>query len=424
MAASAPDEPGTTGLSQDMAAVSLAGTEQLQAARTLTAPGASQLPAGMDELPALGIPLPPGLPSPASLSPDVTAHLEQILLLALENIRAQMAIAPEGGVADLSPARLFGSRDGLWRGLHAMGFRPGASLPWERLGVCWDEGPLPGVNVVEARVRVGQQLLLLMEAPVTDAAAQEEYRVAAHNLDQDGATCLELLPELRKARVKRAPAQVIRYRELEYPFLRYLHESLFPEAGDLIATQGSDLQGCLTQAAMRVLEPPQVRQLHQHTTKDAAGGAPSLEDTLADRWVMWAPDERSQLGRMAASLRKLRSAAPDAKLALLTARPVLPGRPSPAAMAEFWSSALFQGEVGKMVEQVMLLEPPIRTLPRALMVIGCRRRRWLSPRSVAGPTPSRRPRCTGGPRLPIRWRLPTQLCSTSRRHRLRRCVSC
>ena len=122
------------------------------------------------------------------------------------------------------------------KGLRAMGFCPEASLPWERLGICWDEGPLPDVNVVEARVRVGQQVLLLMAASVTDETVQDEYRAAATNLDRDGACCRELLPELRKARVKRAPAQVLRYRELELQFLRYLHESIFTEAGDLIAT--------------------------------------------------------------------------------------------------------------------------------------------------------------------------------------------
>ncbi|CAK0866730.1 unnamed protein product, partial [Prorocentrum cordatum] len=88
-----------------------------------------------------------------------------------------------------------------------------------------------------ASVRVGQQVLLLMAASVTDDAAQVEYQDAASILLQDGTRCRELLPELRRARIKRAPARVIRCRELEYQFLRHLHEMHFTEAGDLIATQ-------------------------------------------------------------------------------------------------------------------------------------------------------------------------------------------
>ena len=43
-------------------------------------------------------------------------------------------------------------------------------------------------------------------------------------------------------------------------------------------------------------------------------------------------------------------------------RPTLPGRPTPAALADFWASPLFSGEASRHIESMVLLEPPVRIL--------------------------------------------------------------
>ena len=37
--------------------------------------------------------------------------------------------------------------------------RPGARHPWDRLGLCWDEGPALDPNEIEAQVRQARRIL-------------------------------------------------------------------------------------------------------------------------------------------------------------------------------------------------------------------------------------------------------------------------
>ena len=50
--------------------------------------------------------------------------------------------------------------------------------PWERLGLTWNEGPLPEVGQIEGRTRLAGYLLQVLAATITDEAAQDCFRAA------------------------------------------------------------------------------------------------------------------------------------------------------------------------------------------------------------------------------------------------------
>ena len=53
---------------------------------------------------------------------------------------------------------------------------------------------------------------------------------------------------------------------------------------------------------------------------------------------------------------------PNVELSLLAARPVLLGRPSPEAVADFWDTPLLTGDAAKTVKQIVILDPPVRVV--------------------------------------------------------------
>ena len=79
---------------------------------------------------------------------ELVNMLEDHLLLHADNMAAISAITAD--LPALRPGHWLSSLEALRTGLQAMGLSLGSSLPWERLGLCWDEGPLPDEGLIEA----------------------------------------------------------------------------------------------------------------------------------------------------------------------------------------------------------------------------------------------------------------------------------
>ena len=307
---------------------------------------------------------PPGLPAAPCTAPwtkATEAYFERHLTLVAENVQAALAVGRTPPVIPETALGLLCTHDGIGRTLKGLAYDPGAKLPWERLGISWDEGPIPEQNLIETRVRLGQQVLAYM-LQTLNPDDPGLFFAAAATIEADGDACRGLLPTLRRARAKRAEAWACRIREVERPFLLYLHDTWLTHPDDLLAVQCSDLQGLGDDTPLRLLPPPAARELHRQVMRNAQRGAEALDATLADRCLLWAPDDASQLGRMAAALRTVRRGNRQAQLRLLTSRPVLPGAASAAVVTDYWASPLLQGEVGKMVVDITFLEPPVRLL--------------------------------------------------------------
>ena len=97
-------------------------------------------------------------------------------------------------------------------------------------------------------------------------------------------------------------------------------------------------------------------------TRDAGKGAQALIDTMAEHWVIWAPDQASHLGRLFAAFRRVQRLQRGSRLTLLTARPLLPGAPTPAAVMDYWPTGMLRGDMAKHLHQVTLIKEPVRVL--------------------------------------------------------------
>eukprot|EP00959_Pyramimonas_sp_CCMP1952_P227406 4754554-Pyramimonas_sp.AAC.1 len=70
-----------------------------------------------------------------------------------------------------------------------MGFALSSSLPWGRIGICWDEGPLPDEAPIEAQVRIATSLLEVLGSAPGNEAMQGQCQQDAARLREDGAKC-------------------------------------------------------------------------------------------------------------------------------------------------------------------------------------------------------------------------------------------
>ena len=263
-------------------------------------------------------------------------------------------------------AAILGSPQGVAHALRAMGLRPDAQHPWERLALSWDEGPIPDLNQIEAPIRLGLMVLEVLKRVLPDEAAQTRCTNAASQLQEDGAICRALLPSLRSSRRKRAPAQIVKFKEVETAFLRWLHDIHYADAADMIVLQCSMLQGDTTHALVRCMDPSPARTLCTLLSKDVAQGAEALADTLSDHWILWAPEVGSHMGRTVSAFKRVQQCSPSARRTLLAQRPQLPGQPSSGALADYWDTPLLAGDMGKRVVSITLLEPPVRVVVEGL----------------------------------------------------------
>ena len=270
---------------------------------------------------------PPGLPAPATPE-QIQEFIERGVMLVTEVVNGRLAIGPSTAAEWPQVLPHLGTANGVHAVLRAMGMTPTARYPWQRLGIAWDDGPLPDANLIEARVRVGCQALEYLVAHLPAGPLADGCEKAMADIGNDGEECRSLLPDLCAGRRRREPALVLRYREVELPFLRYLHETMFPHATTQLCAQCSTCLGDATDDLFRCLDPFAARRLLDTLTRDAGKGAQALIDTMAEHWVIWAPDQASHLGRLFAAFRRVQRLQRGSRLTLLTARPLLPGAPT------------------------------------------------------------------------------------------------
>ena len=171
-------------------------------------------------------------PTAPALQADELRELQEYvdghLTLILDSVAGRVAVGLAPPVEWPAIVQHLGSAEGLRRLLLAMGLRPGATHPWERLGLCWDEGPAPDPNQIDAQIRQAGRVLDFLASKVEGEDIMGRIQSAMTDMQADGEACRDLLPQLLRERRRRAPALIWRYREVELPFLRFCYETLFP----------------------------------------------------------------------------------------------------------------------------------------------------------------------------------------------------
>jgi hypothetical protein len=93
---------------------------------------------------------------------------------------------------------------GLKGGLWLLGYELHGKNPWQRLGIEVDTGIIPEARHIEQRVRLARQLLQVATSAFKDPAIQQTCLTFLTDIQDDRAACLTMLPEFRKARLRRA----------------------------------------------------------------------------------------------------------------------------------------------------------------------------------------------------------------------------
>ena len=83
---------------------------------------------------------------------------EEHLLLHSANVSASRAVARRP-LETWEPALMLSSAEALLGTLGMLGYAVQARLPWEPLGLCWEEGPMPDEAMIEQQARLATQLL-------------------------------------------------------------------------------------------------------------------------------------------------------------------------------------------------------------------------------------------------------------------------
>ena len=349
MAPATPDlqlRASSSGLSQGTAAASgSTGLSQAMAATSIATPRSTAPP-------------PPGLPTPNSIDQRLIELFEEHILLHSDNVMAVTATSKK--LKHWEPAGMFHSEDSVHAALAMMGYSVTARLPWERLGLCWEEGPVPDEVLVEQQARLAEQLLRAVARHAGNADTAALCNGLADQMQADGRQCLELLPTIRKARRKRHKDIMPRYREVELPFLRYLNTVFSKRGEDMILSQLSNLQGLILDG--KAHPPLAARLLHEQAGKEAKAATAAFLATSCSRWLCWAPEDSASAGRWWATLKQVFAAKPEAAFSMLVSRPIFPGQVSPKTVLDYWSPPLLRGDGRRHVSKLEFLEPPVRVL--------------------------------------------------------------
>lgn len=320
-----------TGLSQDMADAHV--SDPMQA--TTAEHEAAQVSPGDDRLVSL-------------LEDHIAVHADYI-----QSDRATLYSPPT-----LHSDRLLKTFDDVHAGLVVLGYNLDNPVPWERLGIHWDEGPLPDENVIENRLRLAVQLLSAAARHQPEAASK--CNTLSKSMQADASNCLAMLPALARARRQRTLSMVPRHKEVEMRLLQYLRHRGSQVGDEWLLVQLSNLQ----QANLSDLhaQPLAARALLDKLGKDPAAGAKALEDTGAQAWLCWAPEDATTAGRWAAMHKVLSARRPLRRLSLLVSRPIFPGRLPVADLLDYWRPAVLKTDLAKRIESLQLLEPPVRVM--------------------------------------------------------------
>ena len=94
--------------------------------------------------------------------------LEDHIALHADNIQADRAVTRD--LQTWEPMNVLRSLEDVLKGFCMLGFKFDSSLPWERLGLCWEEGPLPDESFIQSQVRLSTNLLRAVATSRNDPA--------------------------------------------------------------------------------------------------------------------------------------------------------------------------------------------------------------------------------------------------------------
>ena len=150
-------------------------------------------------------------PPPPGLTAELRQQVEQHILFVFDTVAAQAALGRPLPAEWQAVGSFLGTEEGIGKVLRAMGLRPDAEQPWQRLELLWEEGPIPDANLIEEQLRVIGHVCYLLREVIQDEPSRERLDALEADFQEDGMQCRALLPGLRKARKKRTPACFLRY---------------------------------------------------------------------------------------------------------------------------------------------------------------------------------------------------------------------
>ena len=288
--------------------------------------------------------------------------LEEALLANEVYLRALAAAALPSG--EELANNILHDQAAFVHGMLALGFRSGCDDPWRQLGVAKLEGPAPTEEGIQARLRLGQDLLSWAGRTTWGGKIAEALRQQSQALMAAATRCTTALPEVVAERKKVRPGNWDRWQEAE-PGLGAWLAGIVPSAAvdrrrwRLLPMLSNELQ---VEPGPGIEAPIAARELLRHLSGDAVRIADFMDTKTAEGWVLWAPATTPELVKLLTAYRKHLARRVDGRhfgLWLLAGRSPLPVV-SDEHFLDLWVSPLWDPKHADVVEEVVILNEPVR----------------------------------------------------------------
>jgi hypothetical protein len=217
--------------------------------------------------------------------------------------------------------QMFNNTELVVRCLGMLGFEPKAELPWQSLGIPWEEGPIPELIQIETRIRLVTQLLRMATNTATTTEVKHIYCTLITDFQDAGANCIQQLPALTNNRRRKTKDVLPRVREVEGAFLHYLRDHCVDGQAASIQLQLSDLQEIpLNQMAA---SPLLARQWHECMHKTPQNAHELAKEQGLRSLVLWGPTDAPTAGRWMSAFRVMFQHLPYIRITIVLDRPLL-----------------------------------------------------------------------------------------------------
>jgi hypothetical protein len=165
---------------------------------------------------------------------------ESAILLHFEVVKAASAVV--GDHIGLEPKELLTGWRPVLAALNGLAYNLAEQDPWCRLGILPHAGQKPSEFLIEQRFAVASTFLSASLSPSWTMADKDLANSALACLDSARMACLELLPEVLRARARDPRFSCPRWAELGHQALQMILHSA-PCLDEVVATQLSDILG-------------------------------------------------------------------------------------------------------------------------------------------------------------------------------------
>ena len=246
----------------------------------------------------------------------------------------------------------------------AFGFRPDQADPWEFLGITKLEGPTPGPEDINNRLRAGKQMAGQSFGSQASAECQAASKHFLDSLCLHSQACLDALPGILRERKKLAKhACNWRWMEVCPDFLTYLC-SMYASAGWTCGLHISNIHehhfDCCIPHMLPSEEANMVyRQLHGPNPTVAS--ALHTLASLSKKLILWAPTDQSKLATLLGEAFKFASSTVlSFNLMLVIPYDPMPHCDSVELIQELWTNPVLQGRYTSMIKAVKYYSQPMR----------------------------------------------------------------